>query len=308
MEWHLAAAYERGELAIVLEASEGGIYTRYGFGVAVVGADYRVARSQAALHPLESPPSGSVVLVTPHEALEAFPFVFDAARRARVGEISRDQVSWDELVEVATPADRATRSRVVHQVDGLIDGYAVYRIARLPDRSREVVVEECCAVTDAAYRALFAHLLDIDLTIACSLAPRPLDEPLRHLLLDPRALETTAVRDVSWLRVVDARAGLAARRYRGRGAVVLELRDDRCPWNAGRVALVVEEDGTAGVAPTSVSAELALDAAALGTVILGGTTIGALCRAGRAEELAAGAASRFDRLASCDPLPFCDSM
>ena len=116
------------------------------------------------------------------------------------------------------------------------------------------------------------------------------------------------MRDVSWLRVVDARAGLATRRYRGRGAVVLELRDDRCPWNAGRVALVVEEDGTAGVAPTSVSAELALDAAALGTVILGGTTIGALCRAGRAEELAAGAASRFDRLASCDPLPFCDSM
>ena len=96
------------------------------------------------------------------------------------------------------------------------------------------------------------------------------------------------VGDGLWVRLVDVGAALAARSYDGDGDVVLAVGDAFCPWNDARFAL----DGSKTTAPP----DLRLDVDALGSVYLGGFTVGQLARAGKVDELTPGAVERADAL------------
>ena len=61
----------------------------------------------------------------------------------------------------------------------------------------------------------------------------PVDHPLWWLLATPRRMRS-AFGDGLWVRLVDVGAALSARGYAADGAVVLDVVDDFCPWNAGR--------------------------------------------------------------------------
>ena len=62
---------------------------------------------------------------------------------------------------------------------------------------------------------------------------RPEDDPLLHLLADPRRARP-AIADGLWVRVVDVPGALSLRRYPCPVDVVIEVIDDWCPWNQGR--------------------------------------------------------------------------
>jgi predicted acetyltransferase len=307
----LDAAHERGDRLAVLAASEGGIYGRYGCGPATSESSYTVARSSAALLcdvGTGSDVRGSVVILAPHEAAEAFPAVFDLACRQRAGEVGRLASWWDELLVPEGAADAPMRFLAGYEQDGTIDGYAVYEVRTGAGGQREVVLEECCTTSAAAYAALFAHLLSVDLTEGMRTGARPVDEPLRHMLVDPRALRTISTCDGMWLRLVDAAGALAERRYAAPGRVVLELVDAFCPWNSGRLAVEAAPDGTALVVSTTEEPDLVLDAAALATLYLGGARATTLRSAGRVVEPVPGAAARFDAFLHSDPVPFCTTL
>ena len=93
------------------------------------------------------------------------------------------------------------------------------------------------------------------------------------------------VGDGLWVRLLDVGAALAARSYSAPGPIVFQVTDDFCTWNGGRWKL---EGGVAK--KTRADADLACDAAALGSVYLGGFTFAQLVRGGRVEELKRGAA------------------
>jgi predicted acetyltransferase len=89
---------------------------------------------------------------------------------------------------------------------------------------------------------------------------------------------------------------------------VLEVTDAFCPWNAGRWRLVAAgEPGSAAatVEPTDAPSDLALDVADLASAYLGAFRLTDLARAGRVEELAAGALRRADALFGWDRTPWC---
>ncbi|MCU1493130.1 MAG: enhanced intracellular survival protein [Acidimicrobiaceae bacterium] len=302
----LDAAHERGDLAVVLEASEAGIYSRFGYGPATNSSKYAIDRSRAALRERTAlSEGGNVLLLEPRDATEAFPVVFDEARRQRVGELSRAAWWWEELIAPPPESGAPVRFLAAYEERGSIDGYAVYDVLPTAGGRREVVLDECCTTSDAAYAGLFAFLLAIDLTDGLRTGPRPLDEPLRDMLVDSRALKTLETRDGAWLRLVDAPGALRSRRYVGAGRVIVELVDSFCPWNAGRLELEVAPDGTARVERATAEPDLTCDASALAAVYLGGSRTTGLRRAGRIEEHVAGACERFDALLYCDPLPFC---
>jgi predicted acetyltransferase len=81
---------------------------------------------------------------------------------------------------------------------------------------------------------------------------------------------------------------------------VFEVHDAFCPWNEGRWKL---EDGEAG--RTEDEADLELDVTALGSVYLGGYTFAELARAGRVQEVRAGALPRADAIFRADRRPWC---
>lgn len=298
-----AEAVAAGRAGVVLYASEGGIYGRFGFAPACAAARYRLDLARTRLRE-GVPPAGQVRLLRADEAASALPAVFDLARRACPGELDRGPGTWRDLLAGGARSG-AARFACAYEEDGQVEGYAVYDIG--PEASdgsgRELELVELVGLEGAAEAALWAYLLGTDLVERVVTSERPVDEPLRHLLEDPRSLETTSIEDLLWLQVLDPVAALSARRYAAGGSLVLEVAPvDAMPV---RLLLEVEESGAAVARATSAPAELALDGAALAAAYLGGTSLGALARAGRVEERRAGALRRAIGLFAVGRAPFC---
>ena len=80
---------------------------------------------------------------------------------------------------------------------------------------------------------------------------------------------------------------------------MLEVRDEFCPWNAGRWRVGRE------VARTEDGADLELDVADLASVYLGGFSFSRLAAAERVRELRDGALARADALLRTERPPYC---
>jgi predicted acetyltransferase len=198
----------------------------------------------------------------------------------------------------------------VYEADGQVEGTAVYRVK--PDwddrgPNGRLFALEVLATTPRATRDLWRWLFEVDLVRLIRAVRGPVPHPLQLLLADPRRLGFT-VGDAIWLRVVDVAAALAARTYGRAGALVLEVRDGFCPWNAGRWCLDVADDGRGSVEPTTAEPDVTLDAADLGATYLGTFRFSELARVGRVVENTAGALLRADEMFAAARSPWCSTM
>ncbi|WP_307808136.1 GNAT family N-acetyltransferase [Streptomyces oryzae] len=294
MRAQLTGLYEkRLEPVAVLRPSEAGIYGRYGYGPATLGNRMRCDRRAMRFRSGTDFGAGAVRLRQPAQARPLLEQVYDRARASAVGWPDRQAAHW--AVRLADHPHRrgaATSLRcAVHQEsDGRAGGYALYRHSSAPDGSGDgtgvVEVVELAALSRPAYAALWRFLAGIDLVTWIDYEGA-VDEPLPHLLTDPRAVRSAPV-DRLWVRPVDIGRALAGRGYARPLDLVLDVRDDFCPWNTGRHRLLAQ-DGTAVCEPTTAPADLRLTAAELGAAFLGGTSLAALGAAGLVQELRPGA-------------------
>ncbi len=308
MRMQLDDVHDRGEATAILWASEGGIYQRFGYGMATMLTRMSIQRDHSAFRaPREA--SGSVRLVEVDDARRILPPIYEAVAPARPGFFGRTPAYWDAAFFHDPEHWRRGASaafHVVHETDGSADGYARYRIRENWDangpRSAVVVVEKM-ALSPSADLDLWQYLLGIDLMAtvdAWNVAP---DDPIVLSVLEPRRLGMS-IGDGLWLRVVDASAALAQRRYATDGRLVLELADDFCAWNAGRWSLAVEA-GIPLVEPTNDAPDIACDTTDLGAAYLGGISFTRLADAARAHELQPGGLARGDALFRTTRPPWC---
>jgi predicted acetyltransferase len=159
-------------------------------------------------------------------------------------------------------------------------------------------------LTPEAEAALWRYVLELDLAGTVKLTDRPVDDPIRWRLADPRRLRVTDIGDQLWVRLLDLPGALAARRYAVEDALVLEVTDALRPRNQGRFRLEGGPDGAA-CEPTTAEPDLALDIADAGAAYLGGARFASLARAERVAERTPGALLRADRMFAADPAPIC---
>ena len=184
---------------------------------------------------------------------------------------------------------------------GDVDGFATYRFKDKfeADPESEVRIKEIWAEEPTAYASLWRYLLDLDLARTFHLWSSPLDEPLRHLVTDARAVDTK-VTDNLYLRVVDVEAALRARKYAAGMDLVIEVEDPILPANSGRYRIVTDGDpegSTAEVTRVSSKPDISLGILELGTIYLGGPALTHLHRAGRVMRAHRGCGRRrVDRL------------
>jgi predicted acetyltransferase len=144
---------------------------------------------------------------------------------------------------------------------------------------------------------------------------RPVDDPLLHLLADPRRVRAR-VTDGLWVRLVDVAGALTQRRYACPVDVVIEVTDDGCTWNQGRWRLTtgaaetpVHGAGAAGLGAacerTGDPADISLPIRALSAAYLGGTRLGPMAAAGLVTELRRGTLAPLSTALSWDPAPWC---
>jgi predicted acetyltransferase len=311
MDRQLDDVAARGEPLAILTASEGAIYGRFGYGRASFHAEYRIDPRQARLR--DRPDAGGRVdLVSREEAAEVGPGVFERARRGLVGDHSLDAEHWRTFFEDWEDRRHGASPRfyaLYRSASGAVDGLAAYRRTMSWDRgvpTGTAIVDPMPAVTNEAYAALCAFLLGLDLVTEVRLLSRSVDEPLRWMLVDSRQLVAASVTDDIWARIVDIPAAFSLRRYPVAGRLVVEVTDPFRPANDGRY-LIEGDCGGASCTRTSEPADLALSAAELGSVYLGGVRPSVLARAGLVDELTPGALARADAFLAAESTPWCQT-
>jgi predicted acetyltransferase len=310
MRRQLRDVRDRDEPVAILWASESPIYWRFGYGVAALGASFTIDRKHAALLPDVRPPSGRLRYLELGDAVSQFPLVYDAVRPTRPGFVDRPGERWWRYRVEDIEEHREGFGPlffVLHgDEDGEPDGYVIYTFKHdwSHGASHGIVrVEELVAATDDAAGDLWRFALDLDLSAVIDAWNRPVDDPLFHMVRDPRRLRME-IQETLWARLVDVASALGARRYGTEGGVVLDVRDAFCPWNEGRYELAAGPEG-AECRATSREADVSLSAADLGAVYLGGIRFAVLARAGRVREERPGALARADAMFGWDPLPWC---
>ncbi len=298
----LDQSHERGEPFAALYASESTIYGRFGFGIAAPHVDHTVDTVRARI----ARPVGTddVDLVDAATALEAFPAIYEAARRDRAGMMSQADAQWRIWLE-HDDADR--RDGYSPRFHALVPGrgFVVYRWKDhfdhyTPDGS--VLVTMLVSADPEAESALWELVFGVDLTVRLTARMRPLDDGLPYLV-DNRALVRDTGAEHLYLRLVDLPAALCARGYAGDGTVTVAVTDELCPWNAGTWRLDVR-DGAATCERTDGHADLVLDTADLASLLLGGVRASQLVWSRRMVVRTPSAVATVDRLFAAERAPW----
>jgi predicted acetyltransferase len=306
MRTQLADIAAGPEPVAALFASESVIYGRYGYGPATGQLRYEVKRGEGAI----SVPSGAprLRIVEPEAAAASLKQVYDAIRPTRPGMMSRSPAFWD--VVLADPPffrDGNSPQRCLLAADDSGPcGYALYSTKPDWKEGATIDVDELFAADHATLAALWADLASRDLAGRVTAGSRPVDDPLLHLLADPRRTRARYT-DGLWIRLIDLPAALAARSYSAAVDVVIEITDDWLPANAGRWRLVAggPADGTKpSCERTTAEPDLRMPVAALGAAYLGGTRLGGLAAAGVISQDRADAVAELSTAMWWDPAPW----
>ena len=314
MTYQLEQVAKRGEPLAALWASESLIYGRFGYGPASSRAVLKGTNRRLRFLPGVRT-SGSVDEVTREEFLPVARGLHESMRPDRPGTFVRDDDVWEFAIfdkEFARNGNSEIRYVLHYDDSGDVDGYATYRFKPKFEAEPEgdVRVKEIWAEDPEAYASLWRYLLDLDLARTFHLWSAPLDEPLRHLVTDARAVETS-ITDNLYLRVVDVEAALRARKYAAGVDLVIEIDDPLLPANSGRYRLVTDGDpsgASAEVTRVDSAPDISMGILELGTIYLGGVPLTHLHRAARVTEHTPGAVAAATTAFGWHRAPYCPDM
>jgi predicted acetyltransferase len=309
MAYQLDAIAERGDPIAGLTASEGGIYRRFGYGIATRNQTLEIETARSAF--LRDPQAGGRLrLVDGKDTVSTLGPAWEAHRRATPGGLSLTP-AWYELWERDRERWRNGASRlfrVVHEDDdGRIDGYAAYRFKgewNPGGPKGEVYIDELVATSTEVEAALWRHCLDVDLTVGVKAWRVRLDDPIKARFADRRCAQVVAERDHLWLRFVDLPRCLTTRSYASDGEVCLHVLDAFRPACEGTYRLAVSR-GEARCEPTDSTPDLTIDTADLASTYLGDATFRGLAAAGLLAEVTPDAVERADALFATPGAPLC---
>ncbi len=305
----LADAMDRGEPIAGLFASEASIYGRFGFGWATSSVRLTLPRRTTRI--TNRAADLDLKLCDPEEAGQHLPKLFARLRLGRPGQVDRNEPYWSDMFVPRTHPSRGSQ-RFFAACD---EGYVSYR--SLPGSLSEPTVlrvDDLFGATPEIEAGLWQFVLGVDL-VDSIVANRPVDEPFRWRLEDPRSLAVTALNDSLWIRILDVPAALTSRRYRSEGSLVFEVEPAPTWVNAdgepepdpaaGRWVLEAGRTGSScRRALASEQSELRLGVADLGSALLGGQDLISRSAAGRVQQLVPGSLLRADTLFETRPLPF----
>jgi predicted acetyltransferase len=285
----------RGEPVAVLGASEGGIYERFGYGIAAQLRYVAINRAEATLRPELRPDPTAVRFADGEAAFDHLVPLFERFRRTRAGEISRNAAFHRRIADRrAKPVDgQSAAFHLIHR-----DGYVAYRYEDISaggaPRGRLELLD-FLAVTPQAHLDLWHTVLGVDLVTEIVAFQLSVDEPLPYLLTNSRAYRTTRMTDGLWANVRDPAIAFGARTYGTADRVVVEVDEQR--W-------AIESDGTeASCRKVRSKPDLVMDHPSLGALLFGGVRPSVLARGRRLTARSDVALGRADAFFVTGPAP-----
>lgn len=295
LESELRTAAALGVPLAMLTVSESTIYGRFGFGAATLATEIEIDTTKARW---AGPTArGRSHFASTTQLRDDTAELFERSRLRFPGEIAPWDHLWDRTHGLSTDDDAlAKKLRGIRYLDekGELQGALLYSLdPHERDYSRHTArVHSLVAATNDAYFALWSYLLELDLTARVVASLQSIDEPLRWLISDQRAMRVVDTRDHLWLRILDVPAALSARSYSAPLSTVIDITDE-LGFATGRYRVSIV-DGQATVSPTTDAASLTLSIADLSSIYLGGVSAATLARAGRVIEVEPGSVASLD--------------
>jgi predicted acetyltransferase len=305
---HFELLHERGEQPIaILYASRVAIYQRYGYAVVSTHHSYNLDPRYLEF-PLARPVPGTFREVGDDE----FGLLVDLYRRfraERTAYIHRGRAMWEAGV-LAPPPAGGSLSKVVYEEAGEPLGYVVYTVEPQQDAgpgpNHRLSIRDLVWLTASAYQAAWNCFANMDLVSNIIWGRVPGDDPLPHLLLEPRRLRLTSS-DGILARIVDVERALPRRRYGEEGVLTFEILDDLCPWNCGRWKLETSAAGAA-ISRTSEEPQLVMPISTLAMLVFGQIRATEAARMERLDVLKHNALPLWDGVMRTAYRPFCADM
>jgi len=282
MRDHLSDTMARNEPLAGLWASESVIYGRYGFGVATETEDVEIEQGRVVVEGA----AGTARLVDADEARGVFPALYDEMRVRTPGMLTRNSAAWKIDVffdpEKRRPSGFSSHRYLLHETDGVADGYAIYR--QKGDWSDafpngKIGIREVITGSSAAHTGIWRFLTNVDLFPNVHYWNMSVGDPLRWKVPDHRRIRRKRW-DALYLRILDVPTALEARGYAADGTLRLAIEDEFLPQCGGSFALGVT-DGIGTCRRTDEQAiDLTLGAAELAALYLGGGDAHAMAEAG----------------------------
>ncbi|MDN5618384.1 GNAT family N-acetyltransferase [Rothia sp. HC945] len=258
MTTELAGAQRDGYGLAGLTVSEGGIYGRFGFGVATRVGTYELdLRRRPRILPgvMESTGAacGRVVEGDPQRLLDVAERICEQSDAGRAGKIDRlrgyvkNVLGQVNLEETSLEPVRG-REALVYIGSSGPEGYVTYDHSGLDSDPLKAKIIDFQAVTAAAWVGLWNHLFSVDLLETVDFKDAP-GMALSSILENPRAVTAARESDLVWTRILDVASVLESRRYPRDGEIVL-LVDDPMGLVTGAYAMHIEQ-GKATVTPSA---------------------------------------------------------
>ena len=208
------------------------------------------------------------------------------------------------------PPSPGLLTKVVYWEAGEPLGYVIYSVDRddRPGRpmGQRLVIRDLVWLTASAYQAIWEYFANMDLVREIDWGRVPPDDPLPHLLLEPRTLNMTSGNGLL-ARIVDVERALPERRYSEEGILTFEIIDDLCPWNNGRWKMETSEAGT-GISRTNEDPQLVMPVSTLAMLVFSQLSPAEAARMARLDVLDDGSLALWDRVMSTQYRPFCADM
>ena len=305
MEVYFKSLYERGERSLaILHASQMAIYHRYDFAAVSTRNAYD-AEPGSLEFAVDRPVAGYFREVKDDE-FGMLVELYRSFRAERTGYLHRGRIMWERGV-LAPPPAGGLLSKVVYEEDGEPLGYLVYSVENLQEFGElprlRLTIRDLTWLTAPAYRAIWAYLCRMDIVDRIVWRRVPPDDPLPHLLLEPRLLNLTS-HDGIMGRLVDVERALPVRSYPGEGDLVFEVVDDLCPWNQGRWHLETSAAGSS-IRRATKSPQLVIPVSTLAMLVFGRISATEAARMGRLDVLEPGALPVWDEVMRTAYRPFC---
>jgi len=298
--------YEQGDRAIAaLYASRAAIYQRYGYAVVSTQSSYNFDPRYLQFSVPQDVPGRFREL-----ADDEFPLLVEIYRHFRVdktGYIHRPRAMWYSGV-LATPLTGGRLNKVVYQEDGEPLGYLIYVMEAPPGGNgpgphQRLTIRDLVWLNPAAYRAAWNYIANMDLVNHVHWGRAPSDDPLPHLLLEPRMLRKTSG-DGLLARIIDVEKALPQRHYDDEGTLTFEISDDLCPWNQGRWRLETSTEGSS-VNRTNEEPQVIMPISTLAMLMFGQISASEAARMARMDVGDDGILPLWDKVMRTKYRPFC---
>ena len=300
---HFKQLRKEGERSIaILIAAWAAIYQRFGYAVVSTRNNYTIDPRYLAFA-LPRPVTGSFREIGEDE----FPLMVDLYRKFRAektGYLHRGRPMWDAGV-LAPQKGSGVLGKVVYLENNEPLGYLVYAIESGQGPGRQNLnIRDLIWLTASAYRAAWNFLRNMDWVGNIRWGGVPGDDPLPHLLLEPRRLNISSG-DGLLGRIIDVEKALPGRPYPEEATLIFEIiDDDLCPWNQGRWKLETSTTRST-ISQTKEKAQVIMPISTLALLVFGQISATEAARMKRIDVIDDAALPLWDRVMKTRYIPCC---